>query len=672
MLGWCLAGIAVRTAAAADEAPIEEVVVTASRTGSVASTLPVALTVRDVDPLAPRGPGLSVAEEVVTVPGLLIRNRFNAAQGPRISIRGFGARSAFGIRGVTVLLDDIPLTLPDGLAQVDLVDPELLGRIEVLRGPSGALYGNASGGVLALRSAEGEERTGEDVGARLGAYGFRKAVVRAAETVPGGSVVVAGTGTRFDGFRAQSRTERWIVHGSNRLALGPGTDLGVVAAALDSPLAEDPGALTAAERAADPTAAAPDNVTYDAGESVTQLQAGARLKIRATEHETVEATVYQVGRAFVGRIPFRYNELGRDATGATASLRSERPVLGRALRWTAALEAGRLHDRRTGWDSDEGRPSGAPTLEQDERALSVGGWGQAQLDVLPALTLLGGARVDRAVYGLADRLLSDGDASDSRTFDSLDGTAGLLVHGPSAQGWVSVSDAHENPAISELSLRPDGESGFADGLGPQRARTAELGTRLRAGRVSADASVFTTWLHDELVPFSDETGRVFYRNAGRSHRHGVELAGAVALPLELEVAAAWTLLQARFDRYRVGGEDLDGNAVPGVPPHHVGLSVGWGTGDGPFLGADVDALSAIAADDANLNASPAQAVLGARASWRETVGRLRLEGRLGVENVLGSPNVDNLRVNASNERFYEPGPPRFVHAGITIGRQPGD
>jgi iron complex outermembrane recepter protein len=417
--------------------PAEEIVVVASRTDAALDTLPLAVTVRELSPLDPAGPGVSLAEQVVTVPGLSIRDRYNAAQGPRISIRGFGARSAFGVRGVTVLLDGIPLTLADGLAQVDLVDPDLVGRVEVLRGPAGALYGNGSGGVLALQTAGGDERTGEDVAVRAGQYGFTKVVARAAEVVPQGGLAVAATRTTFGGFRDHAASERWIVHGAGRLDLTDHTEIGVVATLVDAPTSEDPGALTLEEMETDPGAAAPDNITYDAGEELVQVQGGIRVLSRVTANETLEGSAYATARSYVGRVPFRVNELDRQAQGASLSIRSARDVWKRPIRAALAADVARLADRRSGYDSDGGAATGAPTLHQDEEVDSLGTYTQLELEPVPRLTLLGGARYDVSTFRLVDRLLDDGDDGDRRQFGALTGMAGASV----SITWIRSSDS---------------------------------------------------------------------------------------------------------------------------------------------------------------------------------------------------------------------------------------
>jgi iron complex outermembrane receptor protein len=650
------------------EEPDEQVVVEASRTDTPIASLPVSATVVDALPLQSPGPGVSLAELTLTVPGLLVRDRTNAAQGPRVSIRGFGTEAAFGVRGITVLLDGIPLTLADGQAQIDLVDPDLLGRIEVLRGPSGALYGNAAGGVLALETAGGAERTGEDVLVRAGAYGQGKVVARAAETFPSGDATIAASGSTSEGYRDRSAAQKAIVLGSARWRPTDATELRFVASIVDAPKSEDPGGLTADEMAADPTQAAPNNIEFDAGEEVIQAQTGASLRARISRGESIRVAAYHIGRSYSASVPFTYIALDREAGGGLASFHSDRSPAGHDTHLTAAIEVQTLHDLRTTFENDGGLPTSTVMLHQVEAVTALGAYGNAQVTLVGPLDLLAGIRHDRSSFTLEDRLPEDGTSDDSRRFDATTGIVGLGLR--PAAGWLlyaNASNAYQTPTVSELALRPDGEAGFVDDLDPQRARNAELGARLLRGAVTAEADVFATSLEDELVPFSDDTGRTYYRNAGRSHRWGAELATNLALPADLSLAVAYTAIVAQFDDYVLDGAQLQGNTVPGIPPHRVGATAGWGRVTGPFVATDAEVVAAIEANDTNDEQSDPFTIVGARAGWRGFVGRARWELQVGGQNLLDQDVVDNLRVNADGGRFYEPGWPRSFFGSATIG-----
>lgn len=631
------------------------------------SELPLATDVVETEPLSGGAAGVSVAEHLSTTPGVVARNRHNFAQDLRLSVRGFGARTAFGVRGVAVVLDGIPLTMPDGQAQLDVVDPDLLGRVEVLRGPAGALYGNAAGGVLYLESAGGDVRPGADVSLTAGSFGLRKITARAAEQSGDVSWALGASHLRLEGFRERSAAEQSIASGTLDWALAGGA-LRLVAAYVDAPRAEDPGGLTAGELRADPRQAAPNNLAYATGESVDQYQLGATWKQPLGQRESLELSAHHVGRDYTGRIPFRVNQLDRSVAGGALTLRSSRPLRGVPTTLTAAVEGRRMEDQRLTTGSEGGVPTGEVEARQTEDVLALGGYAQAHAMPTEWLGLLAGARYDRVRFRLEDRHLGDGDQSGSLPFDALTGLAGVVVAwSPGARVYANVAESFETPTTTELALRPEGGAGLNRDLSPQRARSYELGVRAEHGRASADLATFWMDLSDELVAFEDETGRTFYRNAGASHRVGAEAAVDLSLPGRLSLRVAYAWLRARFDRYEVAGADLAGNAVPGLVPHRIGAAATWDGGQGTFARLETEYLHGTALDDANRARSESYAAVDARIGHRGTGGPLRYELALGLTNLFDALYADNLRVNAFGGRYFEPGAPRSLYLRATVG-----
>lgn len=645
-----------------------ETIVIGSRAAIPEPELPLAVAVREPEAIAGARPGWSVAELFAAIPGVTARNRANFAQDLRLSVRGFGARSAFGIRGVTIVLDGVPLTMADGQAQVDVVDPALIDRLEVLRGPAGALFGNGAGGVVYLETAGGDTRPGADLSLELAAFGTRKLLVRGAERIGDGEVAVALSRLDIDGYRQRARVEQTLAHATARWELPRGIELRAALTYVDAPVAQDSGGLTAAELRADPSAAAPNNLAFATGEAVDQGQVGVSARIPLGAGDAIEARAHHVQRNFEGSVPFRFLTLERDATGGGASYRSTRPLAGIRSRLTAAFEGQHMRDCRASFDNDAGMPGGPASSRHDETVRALAGYGQIHLVPLAGLGLLAGARYDHIRFALDDRLLSDGDQSGARSFDAVSGMAGVIVSPRSdLHLYGNVAQSFETPTTTELALRPDGAPGLDQDLSAQRATSYELGARADAGRGGAELTAFRMQLSDELVPFEDETGRTFYRNAGRSHRTGVEASLTLDLPggVGLRVAYAW--LRARFDEYEIGGIDAAGNLVPGLPPHRIGAIASWGGARGPFATVDLEYLDGTYADDGNTARASAHTLLDARAGYRGTRGSLRYQLHLGGGNLAGEVYADNLRVNAVGGRYYEPGLPRHLYAGAILG-----
>jgi iron complex outermembrane recepter protein len=655
--------------AGATAAP-ETIVVVGSRGEIPAAELPLAVSVIELEPLEGARESTNLGEVLDGVPGLVARNRSNFAQDLRLSLRGFGARSPFGIRGVTVVLDGIPLTMPDGQAQVDVVDPSMLSRVEVLRGPAGALYGNGAGGVIYLETPDGGTRPGADAALELGAFGTSKVMVRAAERSGDVSWTFSLSRLDVDGYRARSGVEQTLAHGKAAWQIASSTELRLVATYLDSPVADDPGGLTRAEMRDSPTIASPGSIMFATGESVSQPQIGAVLQTRPSPHDLVDASVYYDARDFTGLVPTRVVELDHTALGASARYLSTRAIAGLPTRLTAGVDAQRMRDRRRNYDNRDGMVVSGAQLRQNEIVLGLGAYGQAHVKPLERLGLLAGGRIDLTRFELDDQYDDDGDQSGSLDQNAATGMAGAIVTplaGRELDVYGNVAQSVETPTLTELALRPGGEPGLNPDLRVQRATSFEVGARGRQGRLRGELAAFYVRLRGELIPFEDETGRTYYRNAGRSHRTGAEAAALLTLPADLDVRVAYSWLRARFDDSPRDQRDLDGNDIPGIVPHQLSGSLSWRRPDGPFASAELSYMGRTFADDANTARAPSAVLLDATAGYRGQRGSLRYQVHVGVANLLDRRYADNLRLNADAERYFEPGPPIRLFGGLTLG-----
>ncbi|HEY3134350.1 MAG TPA: TonB-dependent receptor plug domain-containing protein, partial [Gemmatimonadaceae bacterium] len=270
-----LAGAATLRAQDTTAARLEPVVVEVGR-GARRSLLelPFAVTVQTPDSSRPGQRHLSLDETLWLIPGLTVSNRNNPAQDPRISIRGFGARSAFGVRGIRVLRDGIPLTLPDGQTPVDYLDLESVGRVEVMRGSASSLYGNAGGGVVDLRTSEPlPVPVSGAVRVWSGSFGARRLVAKTSGSTNGFGYQGNVTRTQNEGYRDYSRQR--MTNGFGRLSYD--NDDGAYAfewLGANTSTAQSPGALTRAQFESNPQLADPLSVRKGARKAVKQSQFG--------------------------------------------------------------------------------------------------------------------------------------------------------------------------------------------------------------------------------------------------------------------------------------------------------------------------------------------------------------------------------------------------------------
>lgn len=614
-------------------------------------------------------PGLALNEALAAIPGVQVDNRFNYALGERISIRGFGARAQFGVRGIRVLVDGIPATLPDGQTTLNHVDPSQLGRAEVIRGPASALYGNASGGVIRLTSApppdaplatehrllaggDGLLRGETSAGGRTGALGYRAWVSH----------------LRYDGYREHSEARNTLAGGS--LSLARGADQARLTFSAVRYDALNPGSLSDSLLRVDRRRAFARNVQQRTGEEGQQGQLGLWWR-RAIGAGALEVAAYGLARSIDNPIPTSIIDLDRRVHGGRAAWSGQAGWLG----WTVGGELERQRDDRRNFANTAGE-RGTLALDQLERVTSSSAFAQATATPLARVDVLAALRYDRFRFRADDRLVTGANPDDSgaRTMEQVSPAVGVSVAlTPGATVYANVATAFETPTTTELANRPNGAGGFNPELDPQRTVSVEVGAKTRLGPgVWVEAAAYRARIEDALIPFEvpGAPGRTFFRNAGRANHRGFE-AAAVLTPREGWTArASYTHTDARFGRYVVNGADREGNRVPGISPHRWELSLLASPARGPFAGIDARYVSSTPVADTDAEgefASPAYALVDLRGGWEGLrVGGLTFSPFAGVTNLLDGTYNTSVVVNAFGRRYYEPGPGRSAYAGLRM------
>ncbi len=655
-------------------AELEEVIVSATRIPTDWLQLPVAGSRIDARQIHAGRQALGLDEALAVVPGLFFQNRYNFAQDLRISIRGFGARANFGIRGIKIYADDIPLTMPDGQGNVDSIDLGSAERIEVIRGPVSAIYGASGGGVIQIFTEDGPARPTVSASASLGAYGYQRAQLKAGGQFGGWNALANISGTELDGYRAQSRFEQTLFNSKFRYDFADGASLTMVLNAVDSPRADDPGALTAAEVKANPRQAAPRNLLFDTGEALDQQQLGLAWRKPLSGNSEFLFRAYGVSRNLVNRLPFNINangqggsvDLAREAGGLSAQWSGSRELgMGRRNQLVFGLEVDAQRDLRERYINNLGQ-LGALTTRQDEdvdaRALFIeNAWG-----FRPQWTLTLGARLDQMEYEVRDRLGTSSGQSDFSQFSPM---VGLVYARNDQWNWYgNISTAFDPPAISELA-NPDGPTGFNQNLEPQQATNYEIGLRgLIRPEWQYELAVFHIDVNDEIVPFElTGSGQAFFRNAGSSTHQGLEAATRLELTKGLTASLSYTWLELIYDEFIEAGTNYAGNTIPGVPEHQLMLDLAWQHDSGLFAGWDALYVGSLQANNANTVETDAYLVSNLRIGYRREGDNWTFEPYAGIYNLFDESYNGNIRVNAAFGRYYEPAPERNGYAGIQLG-----
>ena len=659
---------AIPVASAQGVEPIDEIVVSATRMESALADVGRSISVVSKERIQNATQLIGLDEVLSGVPGLYMQNRYNFAQDLRVSLRGFGARSSFGIRGIKILVDDIPETVPDGQAQVDSIDLGSAERIEVLRGPASSIYGNASGGVISVVSELGGSGPYVEGKLGFGELGYEKYQLKAGGQLNRVDYLVNVSHQEFAGYRAHSSSSGTLLNSKLRWNISDGDSLTVALNHTDQPNELDPGGIDAVQAAADPRSARAQNVLFNAGEELSQQRLGLVYRTDRLGGDLMLRNYY-VWRDFANRLPFTGGgsvDLDRFFYGVGVQY-SLTKLTSAKLSLTFGFDVDRQDDDRLRFDNNQG-VLGNLVFDQAEQVDSVGIYVQGNYEINDAWSLNAGLRYDDLQYDVTDRFLADGDNSGRRDFTEVSPSFSIRYRAGSNTFFASYSSSFETPTTTELA-NPDGSGGFNPAINPQTADNYELGWRGANQDLSYELAIFQIDLEDELIPFELAAfpGRTFYSNAGSSSRSGVEMAITWALGGGFSADVSYTWSEFEFDNFiDDNGNDFSGNRLPGIPEHFGYFGFRYESERG--LSATLESVYSgqLFANTANTVAVSGYAVTNFRMSHEFVRGDWTLRPYLGINNIFDENYNSNIRINAFGGRFFEPAPTRNLYAGIVV------
>ncbi|MFQ5447535.1 MAG: TonB-dependent receptor family protein [Saprospiraceae bacterium] len=652
-------------------ADLSPVTVTAYRLEQTDIETPLALTTIGEYRLQHGQQQLALDEALAAVPGVHVQNAGNFAQDLRVSIRGFGARSAFGIRGIKILMDGFPESTPDGQAQVDNIDPAAITAANVIRGAASGLYGNASGGYINFNTLKFTGKNFTELGARWGSYGFQKYSARTVGGKPGKlRYNVTGALTETDGFREHSTMKNYLVNSGLYLPLDDASHLVVALNFVSSPIAQDAGGVGLEQATQQPRQARDKNLLFEAGEKLWQGRLGLAYTRQLRNAQKLTARLYHTHREFSNKLPFENGgqvQLTRGFSGASLNFSKKKRVWGIPVESSAGAEVEWQSDDRQRYNNLTGQ-RGPQSLNQKERFFILGVHLTQRWPVTKRLHISPGLRFDVLGISVGDRFMADGNDSGERHFTRVSPIAGVVYAVSKTQHlYANFSTNFETPALSELSANPAG-GGFNPNLLPQKARSVELGFKGLSvhEKFRYELAVFHIELQDELIPFELENfpGRAFYRNAASSARTGVEAGLGTFLGHGFYTYINYTYSHFAFSNYRTGTEVFDGNAVPGIPRHLAYAELRYFKTTGFYGSFTAQYIGTQPANDANDTFTDAYILTNMR--WGFVVKRRRMEWEpfFGVNNLFDTRYFSNIRINAFGGRYYEAAPGIHVFGGL--------
>ena len=679
-----LASFPAGTAWAQEAEPLlPAVVVTGTRLDTSVLDTPASVNVVEGAAMRLNQPGINLSEGLAGVPGLQIQNRQNYAQDLQISSRGFGARSTFGVRGVRLYVDGIPATMPDGQGQTSNIDIGSIGRVEVLRGPFSALYGNSSGGVIQVFTEDGVAPPSLTASGWGGSYGTWRYGARANGAAGALDYVLDLTRFTTDGYRDHSAARKNLGNAKLGLQLDDASRLTIVANSVDLK-AQDPLGLTYQQFQDDPRAA-PLAEQYDTRKTVRQTQGGLIYERQVDSRNTLrlmayygqrDTTQYQAIPPAAQLAPTQAGgviDLKRQYGGADLRWTSEQTMAGRPLTLIGGFAYDSMREDRKGYqnytDAGASRQLGVQgALRRDETntVYNADPYLQASWQVSQRWTLDAGLRYSTVSFDSNDHYLAPGNADDSgdaRYRKALPVAAIRYAPNPELSFYASYGRGFETPTLNEISYRPGGLPGLNFGLAPALSTNLEAGVKANLAGGLLTAAVFHAGTDDEIVSAGSLGGRTTYQNAGRTRRDGVELGWSGEFARHGRAQLAYTWLNARYADDGPG-DIRAGNKIPGIARQAAYASLAWAPPEGWQASVEGRLLSKIYVNDANDGDAPGYFVAALSAGYVLKTGAWELNAYGRVDNLFDRRYAGSVIVNETNGRYYEPAAGRSLGVGV--------
>ncbi len=678
------------SASAADN---EQTMVVTASPGPVSELeTPAAVSVVTGDDLRYAAPQINLSENLGSVPGLQILNRQNYAQDLQLSIRGFGSRSTYGVRGIRLYVDGIPATMPDGQGQTSNIDLNSVASVEVLRGPFSALYGNASGGVIDVKTETGEAPPTIEASSYYGSFGtWRYGLKASGATGDGtqpGDVNYTVSSTRFTthGFRDHSDARKNLANAKLGVRIDDVSTLTLLLNSVDI-RANDPGGLSYSEWRDNPRQS-PRGEQYDTRKTIRQTQAGLNyqralstsddlsITAYAGQRETVQYQSIPAGPQRNPTHPGGVIDLSRHYQGVDSRLTHRDTLWTLPVDVTVGLNYENMSENRKGFENftlDNGVPlyGVKGDKRRDERNLmwNLDPYLQSSWQLSDALSLDAGVRYSSIWFDANDHYITaaNGDDSGEASYHKWLPAGALKYKVTDAWNvYLSAGRGFETPTINELSYRSGGQNGLNLALKPSTSDTVELGSKTRIGNGLFSAALFQTDTDNEIVVDASSGGRTTYKNAGKTRRQGLELSLDQQFAWDWKLKMAWTLLDATYRSNACGATDCNGNRMPGIARNMGYASFGYQPEQGWYAGADVHYMGDIMADDENSAKAPSYIVAGLNTGYKFLYERWALDLFGRVDNLFDKGYVGSVIVNESNGRYYEPAPGRNYGVGMSV------
>ena len=670
---------------------LEEVKVLGGRIEQQQFDTPASVQVIDEDTLRSSGPQVNLSETLGRVPGVVSLNRNNYAQDVQISIRGFGARAPFGLRGIRLITDGIPATIPDGQGQASTVSLTSASRIEVLTGPLAQLYGNSSGGVIQTFTREAGATPEASTQIFAGSYGLTRTSFQASGRAGSVGIVADYSNFGIEGYRVNSAAQRKQLNTVMTWDVKEDTKARFIMNSFDMPYAQDPLGLTLAEFNRDATLAGSGAQSTRTRKSVAQNQFGTVFDHQVDKDLSLMARVY-----FGDRQNLQYQStpawtgLNRKFYGSGLQAKGQKAFAdGTGIDWVIGMDFDSAKELRRAGATSNGEQTGPDTRNELNKAVNRDFFAQLNWHFNEKWTFTTGARNSKVILSSKDNFItsSSPDGSGEVTYKSTSPVVGLTFHANDALNlYVNMGNGFETPTLSEVSYSTSGAAGttlvetFNKSILASKSHHQEAGLKWKPNSATQlDAAIFHIYTDNEITTKLSSSGKTAFQNASKTNRDGFEFAFRKAIDPHWRTQLSFTWMtvtyEQRFRTFPTSSTFVNaGNALPAIPQRQFFGNLTWtqneqSTKPGSFtpgmeLAADLVGRSKIFANDLNTFQASGYSMVNIRAQQKYKWGPFNTTTFAGIDNLFERKAVGSVIVNQASSQFFEPAMPLTALVGI--------
>lgn len=613
---------------------------------------------------------LSINDLINSSAGVFNQNANNFAQDLRVSIRGFGARSSFGIRGIKIIVDGIPESTPDGQAQIDNLDLGFIKNIEIIKGLTSSQYGNSSGGVISLNSKDISDVSLFETRYLIGSYGFNQLQFKTSKKFEKSNYLFSFSRNTGEGFREHSKFESNIFNAKINWFLSKKLKLLLLYNYSNNPIAQDPGALTIENINLNWKGARDKNLLFNAGEKVNQSKIGLLIERKFKRNQKYNFKTYYISRNFSNRLPFQSGgqvEFVRNFFGLSNLFSVKKNVFGFLSNFSIGLDIESQIDYRERYNNLNGN-QGEKIFKQDEIFLNQAFFIEQKINFSKNLNLILGTRYDKNIIKAIDKFFEDGDSSGDIDLSNLSPKIALVYSYNNKTLFSNIASNFETPTLNEFSNNPNSSGGFNKELNPQFSNQLEFGIRTFKKNFIYDISLFFIEIQNEFVPYEIDglSGKTFYRNSGSSERNGFELSYTLKFWNSFKFYSAYTFSDFKYKKFILDDKNYSGNYTPGIPKQFFYTEIFTDYEKGMNFKIIFRMSDKIYVNDSNSNFSDSFKVLDLRFFQKLNFNKNKINFLFGINNILNEKYYSNIRINAWGGRFFETAPLRNFYIGTEI------